>query len=190
MDTIRAFSGGFVSWNPLQPGINDFVIENGYGFFVQLAAQPISGVFQITGPPIVAPLSIHLGVGFNLVNFPVTGRQLTPSILAEEIKAAVHPPAQVSDVVDTIRAFRRRVHLMEPPSIWSERLRYRLECGLFRTAFSGCARIHALGGRYTKSPSVESDAELLILVLSRHSYHSLPPDQRLLAVPAFIAVRC
>jgi hypothetical protein len=60
---------------------------------------------EITGSPIEAPLPLDLGVGFNLVSFPVTTGSQTASTLAEAIRTAVDPQAQVSDVVDTIRSF-------------------------------------------------------------------------------------
>ena len=37
VDTIRAFSGGFLSWNPLAPSLNDFDIDPNAGFFVQVS---------------------------------------------------------------------------------------------------------------------------------------------------------
>jgi len=103
--TIRAFSGGFLSWNPLAPTLNDFDIDNGLGYFVQLSTAPTAGFFEITGSPIEEPVAVNLGVGFNLVSFPVTTGPQTASTLAEAIKDLVDPQAAVADVVATVRAF-------------------------------------------------------------------------------------
>ncbi len=105
VDTIRAFSGGFLSWNPSQATLNDFDIKSGSGYFVQLATAPSSGIFQIIGPPIDTPVPLDLGVGFNLVSFPFTSGSETASSLAEAIKSSVDPQAEVSDILDTVRAF-------------------------------------------------------------------------------------
>ncbi len=102
--SIRAFSGSFISWTPANVDFNNFEINPGDAFFVQLAVIPNGGIFEVTGSPIEAPVVLDLGVGFNLVNFPVT-QAATAADMATAVTNAFNPSAQVSDVVVSIRAF-------------------------------------------------------------------------------------